>query len=389
MLHAVSLPGTTPSLKAPEALEGTIMEPSNGLSVPTWDNEYVRILRELEAQGSDVETTTRGRTRELLSYQFHLANPRDRVVFNPVREFNIFQTIGLWLCMTAGRSDYGFLNYYHPWTTQFSADLRQVEGAYGPRLFGAGANRQIPRCIETLRTRPASRQVIAMVYDAVLDAHRHKQENRVGEVPCTISLQFFLRDDRLHCVTNMRSQEAVFLLPQDVFHFTLFQEFIAASLGVEMGTYHHHCGSIHNYEKRRISPATVIDAPPGFRAPMPAMEPGDQMPHLLRVLTLEERIRINALDFVAQKARRSLDSAHHFREARDLPAFWRSVVHACIGQAAYYTGEKDVLREYTPKVDAWLHPFFRKACELKGGEKLLDNYGLIPGYEPTQSQPST
>lgn len=355
----------------------------------TWDERYEEILHDLATTGTKVQTTSRGMSRELIGYQFRLDNARDRVIFNPARNFNIFQTIGMWLWMASGRSDFGFIQYYNRRAQDFSADLRQVEGAYGPRLFGVGANWQIPRCIETLRDRPNSRQVIAMVYDALHDTHRREHEGREGEVPCTISLQFFLRDNRLHCLTNMRSQEAVGLLPQDVCHFTMFQEYVAASLGVELGSYMHHAGSLHYYEERQMLPKNVIGAPPGFRAEMPAMTKEDQMPHLIATLKLEERIRVNALDFQAQEGRRKLDSAQHWNEAKDFPPFWRTILHACIGQAAIHVEDKKFLKEYTPKVDQWLQPFFRKAFELKGGERLLDNYGLIPDVARPLQPPST
>jgi thymidylate synthase len=344
----------------------------------TWDEQYERLLADLVANGEPILTTRRGVTKELLGYQFMLENPRDRIVFNTGREFNLFQTIGQWLWMLSGRSDFGFVHYYNQKAREFSADLRQVEGAYGPRLFGVGAHMQIPRCIEMLKERPASRQVMAIVYDATLDAHRRDQEGRKGEVPCTISMQFIQRGDKLHCITNMRSQEAVGLLPQDVFHFTLFQEYVAASIGANLGTYRHHAGSLHYYESRTKLPSHIIGQSHGFRANMPPMPIGDQMPHLLKVLELEERIRVNAQDFKAQKGRRTLDSKQHWREAEKLPHFWRSIIHACIGQAAMYTEEKPILKEYVEQVDEWLRPTFRKAFELKGGERLLDNYGLVP-----------
>lgn len=350
----------------------------------TWDQQYEGILRDLQDNGAPVMTTTKGMTREILGYHFRMDNPRDRLVFNPGREFNVFQTIGQWLWMASGRSDFGFIHYYNTRAERFSADLRQVEGAYGPRLFGVGANWQIPRCVETLKERPASRQVIAMVYDATEDTHRREQDGRTGEVPCTISLQFFLRDDALHCITNMRSQEAVGLLPQDVCHFTMFQEFVAASLGKKLGTYRHHAGSFHYYENSPRKPEHVIGQSHGFRGEMPAMESGDQMPHLIETLKLEERIRVNALDMTAQEGRRRIDSGQHWREASALPPFWRGLVHACIGQAAVYVEDKKILKELTPKVEPWLQPFFRKAFELKGGERLLDNYGLIPDVAPAR-----
>ena len=196
-----------------------------------------------------------GLTREVWGHRFVLDDAQDRVVYNPARGFNIYQAVGQWMWMISGRSDYNFIRYYNPTANRFSYDLRQIEGAYGPRLFGAGAYRQIPRIIESMQKKATSRRTVATIYDAGHDTYREekKQEDgkgRTGEIPCTLSLQFLLRDARLHCITTMRSQDAYGLLPQDVFHFTMFQELVAASVGVEVGTYIHQAASMHYYPER-------------------------------------------------------------------------------------------------------------------------------------------
>ncbi len=55
------------------------------------------------------------------------------------------------------------------------------------------------------------------------------------EIPCTTTLQFFVRNERLDMVTTMRSNDAYLGLPHDVFCFTMLQEIIARSLGLDIG----------------------------------------------------------------------------------------------------------------------------------------------------------
>ncbi len=42
----------------------------------------------------------------------------------------------------------------------------------------------------------------------------------VIEYPCTNSLTFSIRDDKLNLVTNMRSQSAALVLPYDIYNWT-------------------------------------------------------------------------------------------------------------------------------------------------------------------------
>ena len=63
------------------------------------------------------------------------------------------------------------------------------------------------------------------------------------DVACASSLQFLLRDGRLDALLHMRSNDAFWGLPYDVFLFTMLQELMAAELGVELGTYYHCCPS--------------------------------------------------------------------------------------------------------------------------------------------------
>ena len=48
---------------------------------------------------------------------------------------------------------------------------------------------------------------------------------------------------------HMRSNDVFRGLPHDLFCFTMLQELIARSVGVELGSYHHMVGSLHMYEE--------------------------------------------------------------------------------------------------------------------------------------------
>ena len=47
------------------------------------------------------------------------------------------------------------------------------------------------------------------------------------DIPCTVSLQFLIRENKLHLFVNMRSNDVFLGLPHDIFCFTMIQEIIA------------------------------------------------------------------------------------------------------------------------------------------------------------------
>lgn len=112
-----------------------------------------------------------------------------------------------------------------------------TQGAYGPRTRNA-----LRRVVELLWRDPTSRQ-------AVLSIWRDEDLTTVGDRPCTIGLQFLVRDDRLQLHTWMRSQDCVLGIPYDLFMFTQLQLTVAAVLGLSPGSYHHHVTSLHIYDR--------------------------------------------------------------------------------------------------------------------------------------------
>lgn len=111
-------------------------------------------------------------------------------------------------------------------------------GAYGVRVHG-----RIKPVIDKLCEDPWSRQAVLSIYDS-----RQDLGASVRDVPCTISLQFIGRDDRLDMRTSMRSNDVWLGLPYDLHQFIALQAAIAKDLNIEVGTYVHSVGSLHAYE---------------------------------------------------------------------------------------------------------------------------------------------
>ena len=100
----------------------------------------------------------------------------------------------------------------------------------------------------------------------VINQPYHKNKNP-KDYPCTQYIQFFVRENKLNMGVNMRSNDLVFGLCNDVFTFALFQQLMLielrdAGLDIELGSYYHHAGSLHVYERHYDMVSEIINSGP-------------------------------------------------------------------------------------------------------------------------------
>jgi hypothetical protein len=91
------------------------------------------------------------------------------------------------------------------------------------------------------------------------------------DVPCTLALQFFIRDEKLHLHVNMRSSDIILGIAYDVPAFTLMQEVLANELGVGLGEYCHTSNSLHCYERDFAMLSAIADTACDNSVPMPPL----------------------------------------------------------------------------------------------------------------------
>mgnify|MGYP001255546877 CR=1 FL=1 len=96
--------------------------------------------------------------------------------------------------------------------------------------------------IKLLTKNPESRKAVIQIFSGKDIKKSHK------DVPCTCTLQFMVRDRKLHLFTCMRSNDMYRGLPHDIFSFTMIQEIVARRLGFDLGVYTHYVTSMHLYE---------------------------------------------------------------------------------------------------------------------------------------------
>ena len=212
------------------------------ISAKTLDDLLRQTFTRLIKQGVSV-TSTRGISSELIGVMLELKNPRARLSRTETKG-KVFSGLAELLWYLSGSNELAFIGYYLTKYKSESDDGLTIFGGYGPRLFDNRGIDQIANVVALLSEKGESRRAVIQLFNAEDIAAPHK------DIPCTCLLQFMRRKNRLHMVVYMRSNDAFWGLPHDVFAFTMLQELIASKLGISLGTYRHAVGSLHIYEDR-------------------------------------------------------------------------------------------------------------------------------------------
>lgn len=264
-------------------------------------------------------------TRELLNFGFYVQNPRDRIVTNRARGMNLAFAVAEWLAIMKGIDDLSFFTQYVPRMKTWSTDGKKLDGAYGPLLHRPGD--QIEQVISMLYKDSSSRRAVLSIYGA------DDLWGRSGlNTPCTISLQFLVRDGKLNCITTMRSNDLVWGLTYDLFVFTMIQEYVAMKVGAGLGRYYHNAGSFHVYE-RHFGLEGTLGRDYHWGSLMGAMPWASDDVVLDKMLTVYQEPRSFLLRDV---------------EALDLPPYWHDLALVAIVYTEKY---KLIANEVAQKID--------------------------------------
>jgi thymidylate synthase len=198
----------------------------------------------------------------------------------------VFSAVGELLWYLTRCTELEYIDWFNPGKyNKESADNKTVRSGYGDRLFKWRGFDQVQNVIDLLKDRQSSRQAVIQIIDAEDVASKAKA------IPCTNTLQFLIRADRLHLVVSMRSNDAYLGFPHDVFAFTMLQELIARTLNVELGTYIHTVGSFHLYDAHIEGAQDYLREGYQNIIPMPPMPMGDQWDATNEVLKFEALVR--------------------------------------------------------------------------------------------------
>lgn len=178
---------------------------------------------------------------EICDAVFCVEDPTKNIVTNPIRKMPMRYAIGELAWYLSGSNRVSDISRFAKKWVDISDDGVHNNSAYGWRIYDKFDFNQWEYVKGLLQRDPNTRQAIIHIKDA---------DNRpTKDTPCTVYLQFLLRDGKLNLSVHMRSNDIWMGVPYDMFSFCFLQMKMAMELGVEIGQYTHYAGSLHMYAR--------------------------------------------------------------------------------------------------------------------------------------------
>lgn len=172
--------------------------------------------------------------------------PRERVLFYPERDANPFFHLMESLWMLAGRCDVAFVAEYVKRMKEFSSDGVTFHGAYGYRWRNHFQKDQLIIAAERLKKYPNDRRTVVAMWDADDDLQKG---NESKDIPCNTHIYFAVKEGKLDMTVCNRSNDLIWgCCGANAVHMSYLQEYMAARVGVEMGSYYQFTNNLHMYE---------------------------------------------------------------------------------------------------------------------------------------------
>lgn len=214
-------------------------------------NEWLVTLEKLLLMGSNA--TPRGMdVKELLAHQTKISMTRP-IVNVPQRRlgYRFMAAEAYWILTGDNRVD--TIKPYSKDIAKFSDDGHFFHGAYGPMIID-----QLHYVVDSLITDGQSRQAVLTIW--------RPNPRPSKDIPCTVAIQWLIRDGYLHCIDTMRSSDIWLGWPYDVFNFSMLSLYICLllrerGLTVGLGSLVLQAGSQHLYETNFEAASNIVAIP--------------------------------------------------------------------------------------------------------------------------------
>lgn len=250
--------------------------------------------------------------------------PTERVLFSAKRDANPFFHLAEALWMLNGRNDAKFLNrFVRDFGQRFAEPNGTVHGAYGFRWREHFGRDQLNEIIEILRRDPTSRQAVLGMWDVNCDLNRPELKDR----PCNTQIYFRITARRLHMTVTCRSNDIIWgAYGANAVHFSILQEYLAARIGVNVGTYYQFSNNFHAYlDELNKRTGTLLDARPELK-PEPLVDNSTTFDQELDAMLWQNKLPITN-KFLKHTAYPMLKAHTTWREKED-PVGWLHQIRA-------------------------------------------------------------
>lgn len=187
--------------------------------------------------------------------------PEERVLFHPERDANPFFHLLEALWMLAGRDDLAWVAFYNSGMKNYSDDGLTLNAAYGHRWRKAFGQDQLQKIIDALHNNPDCRRQVLQMWGPDDLGSQSK------DVPCNTQAYFQIdADGKLQMMVTNRSNDLIWgAYGANAVHFSMLHEYMALSMGREMGLYYQTSFNTHYY----VEPHQELVDTLAAKAPMP------------------------------------------------------------------------------------------------------------------------
>ena len=191
--------------------------------------------------------------QEIVGMSYELTNPTNIIIRNKTRAFDVNNAEKFYQWVLSGSGDMSIMKDITKRAIQFDREIDGRSPHYGPRI-----SKQIDFIIDELFNNPGSRRACIMILDPRDRAFAiAKRENKnTIEYPCTVMLNYFIRDGYFNAHTMMRSNNMCSTICYDNYIFCRLQEEILDRLNTRgdlmgreprarLGSYFHYILNAH------------------------------------------------------------------------------------------------------------------------------------------------
>ena len=205
---------------------------------------YYQTAQNIKSNGTIIDAGTGGKAIEVINQQIGLSTPYHLGISEPTRKWSKEYAIAEFLWYLGMNRRVGCMGQFAQIWDNIKDKDGLVESNYGYYLF----NNNWYWIINELETDPESRRAVISIYN-----NSHKASNKLDH-PCSMYVQFLVRDYKLHMIWNMRSCDFIFGLCNDMFCAAMILQLMTnelreSDLNVGCGTVSFNIGSLHCYER--------------------------------------------------------------------------------------------------------------------------------------------
>lgn len=225
-----------------------------------FNNIYLEILELALSADKDITNRKGDNLLELINPSFELTNPRN--CFAICRNMSLPYLKGELDFYLSGSPYLSDIVRHSKFWEKCSDDGETINSNYGKLLLwdrNSYGHTQFEHALNMLLNNPESKKAVLVIYAP--ENARLSADN-----PCTMYLQFMIREGKLDLFVKMRSSDIWFGLPYDVPFFVMIQFMMREALAkrgkyYEIGSYNHNSVSLHLYHRNVEQGFNVVVEP--------------------------------------------------------------------------------------------------------------------------------